>query len=1299
MNKKYINFAILSTLLFALISDVGNSTTLKNKSMNAHLRFSRLEFRSMILVILAAILCITFLLSVAPIQAQAVGNSYDLVWRAADPAVNNGPYLPTYAKITPAFSPLPFGTVGRQADPLANAVAYGPTNASSDFDAVASLAPQDMVLGQIVPFEMVITVDGSTAPENGTIQFNTSFATETTSGCPFGYNQSYMVYAAFVDIADAGTSDPGNDATVDNYTNTSNADDFTGTFNVSGLDSGDQVVVEIWVVLNETIPSPCQGNVQTSVVDAQTATGDPIQVGAQAVPLLRVNQLAPQFADVSVVKIDIPDPVIQGQILNYSITVKNNDLINVSSGIIVNDTLDSNTTFLSATGAIPIINGNNLTFNVGGLSNNTTTTINISTIVSDTAWANNDTSTNPEPGTPGPRPTLFDLLNIVSVTASTNDSNITNNTYYQPTNVLPANPALLIIKTASPENYSTVGQNITYTYNVTNSGNVNITGPINVTDTIIGTITISNNGLAPGHSVTGTANYTITQADIDNGYVNNTAFATGRFRNDTVTSNPDNATVIAVQNPALLIVKIASPENYSTVGQNITYTYNVTNSGNVNITGPINVTDTIIGTITISNNGLAPGHSVTGTANYTITQADIDNGYVNNTAFATGRFRNDTVTSNPDNATVIAVQNPALLIVKIASPENYSTVGQNITYTYNVTNSGNVNITGPINVTDNITGIIQISASGLAPGHSVTGTANYTITQADIDNGYVNNTAFATGRFGNNTVTSNPDNATVIAVQRPALLILKTASPENYSTVGQNITYTYYVINSGNVNITGPINVTDDKIGIIQISASGLAPGQFVQGTVNYTITQADLERCPDCDHSDDWDHNNDNATPNDSDDWDHKNHNNDNATPNDSDDWDHKDHNNDNATPNDSDDWDHKDYNNDNATPNDSHHIVGCNGCNDNATPNDSDDWDRNNDNATPNDSDDWDRNNDNATPNDSDDWDRNNDNATPNDSDDWDHNNDNATPCPCSITNEAFATGTFGNSTVISNIDDATVTAKCPHHPDDSDDSDDSCDSDDSDDSCDSDDSDDSCDSDDSDDSNHSHDSDDSDDSCDSDDSTKSVLPIADFRTDISSGYAPLSVKFTDLSQNTVSRSWDFDNDGTEDSNDVNPNYTYITPGTYTANLTVSNSEGTDSKTTNITVLSSDSDDSYYSDDSDDSDDSYYSDDSDDSGEKATSSSGSGRGSSYNPEESGHATVVSASEENSVTGKSTATRTRIQPASGNKAQTPVNDAQKIDEKKNNTSTPAKDNKSTPGFEIVCGMTAMLAVYLYRRK
>ncbi len=79
----------------------------------------------------------------------------------------------------------------------------------------------------------------------------------------------------------------------------------------------------------------------------------------------------------------------------------------------------------------------------------------------------------------------------------------------------------------------------------------------------------------------------------------------------------------------------------------------------------------------------------------------------------------------------------------------------------------------------------------------------------------------------------------------------------------------------------------------------------------------------------------------------------------------------------------------------------------------------------------------------------------------------------------------------------------------------------------------------------------------------------PVPDFSSSVTKGYAPLPVQFTDLSQNVISRAWDFNNDGQTDSGDINPVYMYTSPGTYTANLTVSNANGTASKTATITVL----------------------------------------------------------------------------------------------------------------------------------
>ncbi len=64
-----------------------------------------------------------------------------------------------------------------------------------------------------------------------------------------------------------------------------------------------------------------------------------------------------------------------------------------------------------------------------------------------------------------------------------------------------------------------------------------------------------------------------------------------------------------------------------------------------------------------------------------------------------------------------------------------------------------------------------------------------------------------------------------------------------------------------------------------------------------------------------------------------------------------------------------------------------------------------------------------------------------------------------------------------------------------------------------------------------------------------TEPVLPVANFSSNVTSGYAPLSVQFTDLSKNATGWNWNF-GDGAN-STEQNPIHTYSTAGNYTVTL----------------------------------------------------------------------------------------------------------------------------------------------------
>jgi hypothetical protein len=55
----------------------------------------------------------------------------------------------------------------------------------------------------------------------------------------------------------------------------------------------------------------------------------------------------------------------------------------------------------------------------------------------------------------------------------------------------------------------------------------------------------------------------------------------------------------------------------------------------VNIKGPIKITDSFInGSILIQNTNLGPGQIITGTSNYSISQEDINSGFVTVSVYA-----------------------------------------------------------------------------------------------------------------------------------------------------------------------------------------------------------------------------------------------------------------------------------------------------------------------------------------------------------------------------------------------------------------------------------------------------------------------------------------------------------------------------------------------------------------------------------------------------------------------------------------------------------------------------------------
>ena len=319
------------------------------------------------------------------------------------------------------------------------------------------------------------------------------------------------------------------------------------------------------------------------------------------------------------------------------------------------------------------------------------------------------------------------------------------------------------------------------------------------------------------------------QADLDAGWVTNTATAHAKFGGQTVDSNQATATVDAIASPALSLSKSAKPETYTKAGDVINYTYALKNTSNVTLSEPFTVTDDKV-TVTCPAVGkLAPNDTLSCTGAYTVTQADLDAGSVANIAAGHATSGGKAITSNQAQATVNAVQSPALSITKSANPVSYAKAGDVIEYSYVVKNTGNLTLSGPFTVTDDKAAVTCPATASLAPGESISCTASYKTSQADMNSGSVTNHATALGIFGGKAVESNTAEATVHAVQSMVLSLAKSAEPTSYSKAGDTIKYTYLLQNAGTVTLSGPFTVADDKTSTTcPATPESLAPGEAI---------------------------------------------------------------------------------------------------------------------------------------------------------------------------------------------------------------------------------------------------------------------------------------------------------------------------------------------------------------------------------------------------------------------------------------------------------------------------------------
>lgn len=552
-----------------------------------------------------------------------------------------------------------------------------------------------------------------------------------------------------------------------------------------------------------------------------------------------------------------PVALIAGEKVRYSLTVTNRGDGN-SSGYVLSDAVPFPLTDITATDpgcsvegsdvtclGGRLIAGESVTYTIeaevpSGTSAEVTNTAQVTANEADPVADNNSASTTARPGT-------LELTKRAETPSDVNGNGITD-----------------------------AGDTIRYTFVLRNTGQVAL-DRASVSDPKVGKVSCPAESFAPGDTIVCTADqpYSITVGEASAGSAENTATAQANpVGSDQIVSSAasQTSTPVSVAAPALTLVKHGeTASDAPSSGDPVHYTFTVKNTGNVGLVDVDIEEAAFTGTgpspsVDCPTDELAPAAEMICTADYEMTQADVDSGRIENTAKATALSigaPGASVDSEDSKSTVLLAAAPALELVKTANAEGTSefTAGSSLQYSFVITNTGNVSLSD--------VGIDELEFSGsgpltapacpdhpapLAPGDQLVCSATYVLSQEDIDAGSVKNTAKAFGSApgASEPTSSSPSEAQVPALAQPSLHIEKTADTDRINAIGQVITYRFAIENTGNTTLSNVTVVEESFTGQgarpqPECATNGgvLLPGERLECTAEYTVVAADLTGRP----------------------------------------------------------------------------------------------------------------------------------------------------------------------------------------------------------------------------------------------------------------------------------------------------------------------------------------------------------------------------------------------------------------------------------------------------------------------
>ena len=417
--------------------------------------------------------------------------------------------------------------------------------------------------------------------------------------------------------------------------------------------------------------------------------------------------------------------------------------------------------------------------------------------------------------------------------------------------------------------FNTVGQVINFQYAVKNIGLTGVAGSVIATGITVNcpalnTVGNANDSLDPDETIICTSSHTVTQTDIDIGSVTFVSMATI----NEISSNQVMVTISRQQAQNLSLATTANPTTYEQAGNQILFTYVITNTSNSDV-GPaqFTISDSLISTAPFNCGNidtlLPAGGTVTCTSTYTVTEADVTANSVTSLATASGGA------SAPSAQTSVTVNRG---VVAQSGPSTNLASGSTISYTVDDGDwiwqiarchgadpqqvvAANPQIPVPSQISPGmIITVPNIGSKGTVYGKPcvVKHTVKAGETWVSIAQQYnadpsilqiANENLLTVGR----EISIPRNSAGTLGTSIKALSLTITANPTSYQQVGQQITYTYVINNSGNTTL-GPaqFTVTDNLFSSTPFNCGDanttLVANATVTCTATYTITQGNLD-------------------------------------------------------------------------------------------------------------------------------------------------------------------------------------------------------------------------------------------------------------------------------------------------------------------------------------------------------------------------------------------------------------------------------------------------------------------------